>query len=64
MSTGFDDTLRWAHRTNIERYHRILQTALTDDERRFVRRRIGEEQRAIAELDGAGTAKPRVSASK
>jgi hypothetical protein len=31
-------------RNNIARYHRLLQTQLTDHEREFVERRLSEEQ--------------------
>jgi hypothetical protein len=36
-----------AHRNNIERYHRLLQTHLSEIERRFIERRISEEQSAL-----------------
>jgi hypothetical protein len=39
-----------AHRANIRRYKRILQTNLTDLERQFVVRRLAEEQSAIRKL--------------
>ena len=54
MASGFDDTLRWVHRTNIERYRQILRTPLSGEERSFMRRCIGEEQAAMAALEGAG----------
>jgi len=52
MAARLDETLKWVHRANIERYRRILQTPLSNEERSFVRRRIGEEQQAMTELDG------------
>ena len=39
-----------AHRANIERYERLLQTQLTDHERAFIQRRLDEERRALALL--------------
>jgi hypothetical protein len=33
-----------AHRNNIDRYRRLLETYLTDHEREFVERRLSEEQ--------------------
>jgi len=40
----------FAHRANIERYERLLQTYLTDHERAFIERRLQEERQAIAQL--------------
>jgi hypothetical protein len=42
-----------AHRDNIRRYKRILETNLTDLERQFVIRRLAEEQSAMRELTSA-----------
>jgi len=39
-----------AHRNNIDRYHMLLGTELSDIERRFIERRIVEEQKAADEL--------------
>jgi len=39
-----------AHRNNIRRYKRILETDLTDLERQFVVRRLSEERSAIRKL--------------
>jgi hypothetical protein len=36
-----------AHRQNIERYRRLLETSLTVLERDFVERRIAEEESAL-----------------
>jgi hypothetical protein len=53
---GFSMTLRmetaqqFAHRANIERYRKILATYLTVEERRFVERRLSEEQVALQQL--------------
>ena len=38
------------HRNNINRYKRLLKTILTDCERRFIERRLSEEQSAIEAL--------------
>lgn len=43
-----------AHRANIERYRRLLETYLTSDERRFVERRLAEEQAAMQRVAGCG----------
>jgi len=39
-----------AHRQNIERYRRLLETSLTVLERDFVDRRIAEEEAALDRL--------------
>jgi hypothetical protein len=44
------ETAEQAHRANITRYQKILATYLTAEERRFVERRIGEEQAALHQL--------------
>ena len=38
------------HRNNIDRYRRLLKTRLTDLERRFIEKRLSEEQTAMDEL--------------
>ncbi|MDI3564952.1 hypothetical protein [Bradyrhizobium sp. Arg816] len=45
-----DDHLARAHRKNIQRYRLILQTNLTESERQFVERRVGEEQSKLEML--------------
>jgi hypothetical protein len=40
------------HRNNIHRYRRLLATRLSDVERRFIERRLSEEQAAIDRLAG------------
>jgi hypothetical protein len=40
-----------AHRNNINRYERLLQTHLTDIERNFIELRLWEEQAALGLLD-------------
>lgn len=42
------------HRNNIARYRRLLNTQLTELERGFIEKRLGEEQTAFDEL-AAGT---------
>ncbi len=39
-----------AHRNNIYRYRRLFKTRLTDLERRYLKRRVDEEQAAMAML--------------
>ncbi len=48
-SDTYNDALLFAHRTNIERYRKILQTHLTAQERSFVERRLAEERAALEE---------------
>jgi hypothetical protein len=44
---------QFVHRENIARYGRILATYLTAEERRFVERRLAEEQAALQHLRGS-----------
>jgi len=44
MTPNKREKLVFAHRTNIEKYRRLLRTHLTDIEREFVERRLGEEE--------------------
>ena len=53
MASDLEATLHWVHRTNIERYRKILRTHLTAEERRFVERRLAEEQEAVQQCAGA-----------
>jgi len=39
-----------AHEQNIERYHNLLKTKLSDVEQQFVERRLSEERFRIAKL--------------
>jgi hypothetical protein len=39
-----ETTEQYAHRQNLARYRRLLDTDLTAEERRFVERRVAEEQ--------------------
>lgn len=41
---------QFAHRSNIAKYQKILATYLTAEERRFVERRLEEEQVALQQL--------------
>ena len=52
MTSGLQSTLRRAHEANIERYRRLLETYLTENERRFVQRRLAEEREALWQLVG------------
>jgi hypothetical protein len=38
---------RWTHEANVQRYRKLLATRLTDNERRFVERRLAEELQAL-----------------
>jgi hypothetical protein len=38
------------HRNNINRYRRLLKTKLTECERRFIEKRLSEEQCAVERL--------------
>ena len=49
--TFFRETMeQYAHRQNLARYRRLLATDLTVEERRFVERRVAEEQAALRRL--------------
>lgn len=50
MRTGQRDAFVFAHKTNIERCRRILRTLLSAEERRFVERRLAEEETALNRL--------------
>lgn len=39
-----------AHRSNLQRYRRLLKTKLSDIERQFIDRRLAEEQAALEAL--------------
>ena len=47
MMLQSETTQQFVHRENIVRYRRILGTYLTAEERRFVERRLLEEQTAL-----------------
>ena len=44
------DNVLFAHKANIERYRKILETFLTAEEEGFVKRRLAEEQTALDQL--------------
>ncbi|MGA9193765.1 MAG: hypothetical protein WB037_01615 [Pseudolabrys sp.] len=44
------DNVLFAHKANIKRYRKILETFLTDEEEGFVKRRLAEEQTALDQL--------------
>jgi len=44
------DNLLFAHKANIERYRKILETFRSAEEEAFVKRRLAEEQAAIHQL--------------
>jgi hypothetical protein len=48
-----ETTEQYAHRQNLARYRRLLDTHLTAEERRFVERRVSEEQAALRRLSGS-----------
>jgi hypothetical protein len=52
MTTMMDEksALLRAHRNNINRYRRLLGTDLTELERRFIEKRVSEEQKAIENI--------------
>jgi hypothetical protein len=41
----------FVHKTNVERYKKLLQTNLTDRERAFIRRRVDEELAQLHTID-------------
>ncbi|HEX2215872.1 MAG TPA: hypothetical protein VHG27_04140 [Xanthobacteraceae bacterium] len=43
----------FAHRENIKRYRRLLKTKLTFDERRYIERRLAQEQAALERLNAS-----------
>ncbi len=45
-----NDALMAAHRNNIHRYRRLLQTRLTDIERSYLRTRLAEEVSALRSM--------------
>lgn len=50
MTPDMKEALVFAHRENIERYRRLLNTQLTATEREFIERRLGEEEAALLEF--------------
>ena len=52
---GPRDALVMAHRNNIRRYHRLLQTHLTDIERSYIQNRLLAEKSALQSVYGEST---------
>jgi hypothetical protein len=50
MTSETQKALLFAHRTNIERYRKILEKSLTTEEQRFLECRLAEEQAALEQL--------------
>ena len=49
-------SFRFAHRSNIERYEKLLQGRLTDYERAYIERRLDEERLALTQLSASRVA--------
>lgn len=43
-------TMMFAHRMNINKYHRLLKTKLNEIEREFIERRLVEEEKGLLEV--------------
>ena len=50
MTLDMQNALVFAHRANINRYRKLLNTHLTVNERQFIERRLGEEEKALLEI--------------
>jgi len=50
MISDLQNALLYAHRTNIDRWRRLLKTNLTNHERDFIATRLGEEESALLEI--------------
>jgi len=50
MPPYFDSALKSAHEKNIARYQGLLESSLTEHDRRFVERRVAEEQAALTRI--------------
>ena len=50
MKIDYRTARMWTHRRNIQRYGRLLATELTDLERKYLHRRIAEEQAELERL--------------
>jgi hypothetical protein len=50
MSKKWVTALKFIHKANTDHYRRLLHTELTDSERAFVERRLGEERFALQQL--------------
>jgi hypothetical protein len=53
MASDVETVEKFVHRANIAKYQRILRTYLTDEERRFVERRLKEEINDLRESSGS-----------
>ncbi|HUI98021.1 MAG TPA: hypothetical protein VLX44_19850 [Xanthobacteraceae bacterium] len=49
-ASELDTAMMSAHRKNIARYQGLLESALSADERRYVERRVAEEQAALRRI--------------
>ena len=52
MTSDLKTKRQFAHRANIDRYKKILETYLTSEERYFVERRLTEEHASLEQLAG------------
>ena len=50
MTLRMESADQFAHRANVAKYQKILATYLTVEERRFVERRLAEEQAALQQF--------------
>ena len=50
MMFRMETAAQFAHKANTARYQKILTTYLTVEERRFIERRMAEEQAALQQL--------------
>lgn len=44
MAKNARSAFEFSHQMNIDRYQRLLRTSLTEVEREFIKRRLGEEE--------------------
>jgi hypothetical protein len=59
MKFNYDTESRFAHKTKIARYQKMLAGHLTPSERDFVERRVEEEQGALRKLAEGVVVNPR-----
>src|SRR5262249_36646455 len=50
MPPYFDSAMKSAHEKNIARYQGLLESRLSEHDRRFVERRVAEEQAALSRI--------------
>lgn len=48
--TEMQKAMVFAHRVNIDKYHRLLKTKLSEIEREFIERRLDEEEQELLEI--------------